>query len=212
MDLGTHAVDLLRYLTGTETALEGGGEIEAVTAVMATHTTTRRDADGEQHSVDVDDLTLATLRLEGGAVGSVEASRIATGAQDELRLELHGEAGAIRFNLMEPGWLDVYDNRLPEAPGGGDRGFKRLEAAMRFPPPYQLGATKNPIGWLNSHIHSVYRFVENVARSENGLPVTAGTPTVWDGLAAQRVIDACLRSAAEGGVWVSTGSDAGRPW
>ena len=83
----------------------------------------RRDPKtGAMRPVDVDDIALAQCALAGGAMGTLEASRLATGVQDELRLELHGTKGGLKFNLMEPNWLDAYDATSPEAPLGGDRG------------------------------------------------------------------------------------------
>ena len=49
------------------------------------------------------------LRAEDGVFGSVDVSKIATGTEDELRFEIHGRHGAMRFNLMEPNVLEVYD-------------------------------------------------------------------------------------------------------
>ena len=52
---------------------------------------------------------MVTMRTADGAPGVIEASKIATGAEDELRFEIHGEKGALRFNLMEPNWLEFCD-------------------------------------------------------------------------------------------------------
>ena len=143
----------------------------------------------------MDDMALANCRLAGGAIGTLEASRLATGVQDELRLELHGTKGGLKFNLMEPNWLDAYDATKPEAALGGDRGMTRIEAVTRYPKPYALGATKNTVGWLNFHIASLFDFVSNVAAQFEGEPISTWSPTFADGLAAQQVIAACQQSA-----------------
>ncbi|HLK55992.1 MAG TPA: Gfo/Idh/MocA family oxidoreductase [Chthonomonadaceae bacterium] len=197
-DLGAHAIDLVRYLVGPGVHVGRAGEFAALRAELQTVIPERRDPrTGAMRIVDVDDIAYAQCRLQGGATGALEASRLATGVQDELRLELHGSQGGLKFNLMEPNWLDVYDATKPEAPLGGDRGYTRIEAVTRYPKPYALGATKNTVGWLNFHIQSLFDFVANVARHAEGEPMAPHSPTFTDGLAAQRVITACQQSSAQ---------------
>ncbi len=207
-DLGSHAIDLVRYLTGPSLPLQAAGEWQSVAASLQTIVAQRpHPATGEPLPVDVDDIALVQAKLQGGAMGTLEASRMATGTQDELRLEIHGTEGAMRFNLMDPNWLDVYHATLPEAPLGGDRGFTRLECVTRYPSPYALGATKNSVGWINFHIHSLFDFVQNIARLEEGKPLLTQSPTLQDGLAVQRIMDACLQSAGKNGVWQDVQND-----
>ncbi|HSV74320.1 MAG TPA: Gfo/Idh/MocA family oxidoreductase [Chthonomonadales bacterium] len=184
MDLGVHAIDLMRFLLG---------DFAEVRAEMRTFIEERPDPMTRYPvCVDVDDVALIQARMACGALGSIEASRLATGAQDELRFDLHGSRGAISFNLMDPNWLTVYDNRDPEAPLGGSRGQQRLECVARYPKPYAIGATKSSVGWLQFHAHCLYDFVESVAAGE------LRRPSFEDGLAAQRVVAACERSSRTG--------------
>ena len=201
-DLGAHAIDLLRFLTGSGSQVRRGGEVVELSADLQTLIAERPDPKtGEMRRVDVDDIALATLRLEGGATGTLEASRLATGVQDELRIELHGSNGSLKFNLMEADWLDAYDATLPEASLGGDRGYRRIECVTRYPKPYSLGATKNTAGWLNFHIASLFDFVQNVANFEMGDRLSPLSPTFHDGLATQKVISACQKSSQNSGAW-----------
>jgi predicted dehydrogenase len=189
MDLGVHIFDLMRHLLG---------EFDAVSAQLQTRIPERPDPrTGARQPVDVDDIAIVQTRTRAGAIGVIEASRLATGVQDELRFEIHGSKGMIAFNLMEPNYLAVYDATIPEGPLGGSRGPQRIECVTRYPKPYALGATKNPIGWPQMHVHSLYDFVAAVA---GNVPDTG--PNFDDGLAAQQFVDACQRSAAGGG-WVN---------
>jgi len=195
-DLGAHVIDLTRFLTANESSLPRGGEIAEVQARFDTVIKSRKDPKTlELRAVDVDDIAIVQCRLAGGAIGTIEATRLATGVQDELRIELHGTKGALRFNLMDPNWLDAYDATLTEAALGGDRGFRRIECVTRYPAPYSLGATKNTVGWLNFHIQSLFDCVNNIALQRDGEPLSTNSPTFEDGLATQRVIDACTVSA-----------------
>ena len=180
MDLGAHVFDLVRNLLG---------DFADVKADLRTFIPRRPDPKtGAFGVVDVDDVAIVHARLASGAVGVIEASRLATGTQDDLRLEIHGSRGAIAFNLMDPNWLSVYDNTRQEAPLGGERGFQKIECVARYPKPYAFGATKNPIGWPQFHVHCLFDFIDSIARGE------LGGPSFEDGLATQRLIDECQRN------------------
>lgn len=203
MDLGAHVIDLVQFLLDRP-CVPRGGHFAQVSADLQTVIPERMDPrSGLIRKVDVDDMALVKCRLSGGATGLIEASRMSTGVQDELRFELHGSRGSLRFNLMEADWLDAYDATAPEAPLGGDRGYRRIEAVTRYPKPYALGATKNTVGWLNFHIESVYDFVDNVVRSDEGRDRNPNSPTFRDGVAAQEFIAACQVSSRDNGAWTS---------
>jgi len=176
MDLGAHIADLIRWLLSDE--------YEQVSAQLTTGIHERPNpATGGTDTVDVDDIAIVQTRMKSGAIGVIEASRLATGVQDELRFELHGSKGAISFNLMDPNWLTVYDATVPESALGGSRGSQKIECATRYPKPYALGATKNPIGWPQFHFHCLYDFIETVAQyPESG---EKSGPNFYDGLQAQ---------------------------
>ena len=181
MDLGVHMLDTVRWLCG---------DVDSVRTALKTVTHERPHPNtGLPAPVDVDDIALVQLRLKSGAIGTVEATRMATGVQDEFRWEIHGSKGMLAFNLMDPNWLTVYDARIPEGPLGGSRGPQKIECVTRYPGPYKFGAVKNPIGWPQLHVHCLHEFIHNVATN------TLGAPNFQDGLAAQRLVDACLRSA-----------------
>ncbi len=201
VDLGAHIIDLMRFLLDRP-AVPGAGRFAEVSADMRTVIAERMDQkSGTLRTVDVDDIALVNCRLQGGATGTIEASRLATGVQDEMRFEIHGSRGSLRFNLMEADWLDAYDASVPESPLGGDRGYRRIESVARYPKPYALGATKNTIGWPQFHIHSLHDFIDNVARLEEGRGRNPNSPSFTDGLAAQQIIAACQRSSARNGRW-----------
>lgn len=188
LDLGSHIIDLVRHLTG---------DFRRVRATTRIFTERRPVGKGSQETapVQVDDAIWIQAEMASGAVGTLEASRVSTGASDEIRLEIHGRLGAVAFNLMDPNWLQVYDNRVPEAPLGGMKGFTRVESVQRYPPPASLSVPKNTVGWLRFHVASIHSFLENVAAER------PGNPSLQDGLEVQRVMDAAYRSASGGG-WI----------
>jgi levoglucosan dehydrogenase len=118
-DLGSHNIDLIRHLLG---------EFVSVTARVETVVPERPATRGsaERRPVGVDDITVALAELEGGAVGTLEFSRVATGATEGPTLEAHGTEGAFRFDFLRPNRLQVFDRRR-------DEGFREVVVPERWP-------------------------------------------------------------------------------
>ena len=187
VDLGSHALDLVRHLCG---------DVARVSARCKTFIAERPTAGGGTARVEVDDVALLQLELAGGALGTLEATRLATGVNDELTFDLHGEQGALRFKLMDPNWLYAYDHRDPGGDYGGHRGFKAIETVQRYPKPAVLPGPKTPVGWMRGHIACLHYFATCVVE---GRPAR---PDFHDGLAVQRLMAAAYDSS-QCGRWVA---------
>jgi len=189
LDLGSHVLDLMTWLIGYPE------KVFCKTRVLYGQRPTK--AGGVEASLS-EDHALMMLEMPGGALGTVEASKIATGTNDELTIEIRGSRGAILWNSMNPSYLGYYDNTLPEKPLGGLRGFTAIETVARYPAPG--GAflpPKNAIGWDRSHIHCYYTFLDDVAHdrvSENDIA---------SGAKLQKLMEK-LRLSDETGAWVDT--------
>ncbi|HHT28122.1 MAG TPA: Gfo/Idh/MocA family oxidoreductase [Firmicutes bacterium] len=187
-DLGSHIIDLSRFLLG---------EYQAVSAILHTYIKERPIAEhpGATGVVDVDDAFLCQAKLANGAIGTLEATRMATGANDDLRFEIHGALGALRFNLMEPNRLAFYDATRPGEPLGGERGYTYVDTIGNYLPPAHFPSARAPVGWLRFHIASQYDFLCRLA----GLPAIGAT--FVDGLRTQEIMTAIALSS-ERGAWV----------
>ena len=184
-DLGSHVLDLVNHLIGP------------FTQVLAdTHTAIKErkhPETGMMTSVNTDDQTVMLLRTHSGALGNIEASKIATGMNDELRVEIHGEKGALRFNLMDPNWLEIYDTRDAAEPIGGNRGFKKIETVSRYPEPGNgFPAPTLNVGWLRSHVSCLHNFLAAIGGT------AAAHPTIPEAAELQRILDAAYKSAEQG--------------
>jgi predicted dehydrogenase len=185
-DLGSHVVDMVTWLCGHD-----------IVEVFARQKTLYdKRPSWEDPSVlveqDSDDATWMSVVLADGAVGTIEASKVATGKQDELRFEIHGTRGALRFNLMDPNYLDWFDQSDPEAPLGGTAGFKRIHCVQRYGPPACFPTPKASVGWLRAHLHSLYTYVSRV---HSGEPFD---PSIARGVAVEKMLDGARRSADTG--------------
>ena len=123
-------------------------------------------------------------------------SKIATGAEDELRFEIHGRDGAIRFNLMRPNVLEAYDGRVPDGELGGQRGWQAIDCVQKYPAPGgKFPGGKLSVGWIRSHVHCLYSFLQAIADG------VEPRPSLADGLHLQRMLEA-VRTSAESERWV----------
>jgi len=186
-DLGSHIIDLMRALLG---------EYAEVNALCETMIKERPVKEGGQATfstgrVEVDDIALLQVRMKSGAVGTLEATRLATGANNDLKFEINGSSGAIAFNLMEPNWLYVYDVRDRGEPIGGMRGYRRIETVQRYPDAPFPGP-KFEIGWMRYNIAALAAFVKSIIEDR------PCSPDLYDGVKVQEVLEAAQKSAQEG--------------
>jgi predicted dehydrogenase len=173
-DLGSHIVDLARYLVG---------EPVAVSAVVRTFVAERDGA-----PVDVDDAVAAVVEFAGGAIGSLEASRVAGRRSNECVVEVDAERGSLSFDLdalnqlqviterKERRVLDVTDPRHPFMD-------------MWWPLP------GHAIGWGDSFVHQLRHLIAAVSGAGEVKPHGADFE---DGYRCAEVCDAILRSARTG--------------
>ena len=185
-DLATHVVDLLQHLIGPFDS------VMASTRILHPERPSRDNPD-RMVAVEAEDHACLTLRNDDGLTGTVEATKIATGAQDELRFEIHGTRGAMRFNLMEPDWLEIYEVGAASEPIGGKRGFTRVECVQRYPEPGgKFPASKASIGWIRGHAACLYNFMS--ALHEGRRP----EPGMGVGAELQRFVAAARQSEQQG--------------
>ncbi len=161
-DLGSHILDLMYYLLG---------EYSSIFAETKIIYPKRPDSKGNMVDIEADDAAFMIVKMKNGGIGTIEASKVATGANDELRFEIHGDRGAIRFNLMEPNWLEYYDNTISDVPHGGFKGFTKIECVQRYKKPGgDFPGPKFSIGWIRSHVHSLYNFLSCVYEKREASP------------------------------------------
>lgn len=177
-DIASHAIDQVQYLLG-DTVTEVSGRLH-------TYVTQRPGPEGPEN-VTLDDAAWATLSLAGGAVASVEVSRVALGLKNALRLEIFGSKGSLLFDLESINELQFFDATEPIR----QQGFHRI---LVTEPEHPYLAAWWPqghvIGWEHSFTHEIRDFL---------LAIDAGqvpSPSFAEGLQIQRVLAAVEESAA----------------
>ncbi len=165
-DLGSHAIDLLTHVLG-------GIKISSVKSVSQIGFPVRKGVDGSEWQTNAEEAIYVIATLENGAVGTIEATKIHTGANDDLTLEITGTNGALKFDLMNPNYLEFYDNTAKGSPIGGYKGYTKIECVNRLNdevPSLVLPGMRAPIGWMQGHIHSMYNYFLCVYQNQKPCP------------------------------------------
>ena len=185
-DLGSHIVDLGRYLVG---------EFREVCALSETFVKQRPLPENSRRRgrVTVDDAVIVMGRFRNGALASLEATRFAPGRKNGLTLEINGNAGSLAFDLEQMSRLQFYNGRDPER----ERGFR--EILVTEPTHPYVGNWWPPghlIGYEHSFVHTIADFVRAIVARKSV------TPNFAEGLANQRVLEA-IEQSAKRRAWVT---------
>jgi predicted dehydrogenase len=166
-DIGAHVIDLARYLVG---------EIATVSAEVRTYV--------EGH--EVDDAFVATLEFENGAIGTLEASRLARGRVNSNAWELSGSEASLAFDV----------ERLNELHVSGGPGFRRVLVTEPGHPFMEFWWPPGHIvGWADTFTHELHHLLTAIAGHGSVAPHGA---TFEDGYRCAEVCDTILRSAESG--------------
>jgi len=183
-DIGTHAYNLGRYMTGL------------IPTEVSCHL--KIFAPGRQ----LDDYGHAVIRYENGGIGTVTASQISHGRENDLFIEIDGTKGAIQWRQEEPNQMVFRRNgqphslytRDPNAPFTNASGA----AACRLP-------AGHPEAFFEA-FGNVYRFAYDAmaARALGKSFEMTDTiyPNVADGVEGMYFIQQCVASSQENGAWL----------
>jgi len=128
------------------------------------------------------------VRFANGALGTIEASRFATGRKNYNRFEINGSKGSVAFNLERLNELEVFLTGDDPAV----QGFHEVMVTDGQHHPY-VGHWWPPghiIGYEHTFVHTVYDLLEAVAKDK------VPTPNFEDGVRNQKVLDAMEKAAA----------------
>ncbi|MEK6602608.1 MAG: Gfo/Idh/MocA family oxidoreductase [Candidatus Binatota bacterium] len=177
-DVGVHLIDLIRWLVG---------DFRKVCAHAATFTKERSLPDGSgKGSVTVEDACVFIAELAGEVQTAIQVSGVARGGVYQ-GIRIFGNKGALRLEI---------DRRDPDWLAGRLLGAQGSSALQPLPIPERLTQGLNrltPERTTGEFIfaHLTRRFVEAIRTGRQAVP------SFHDGLEAQKVIDAILKSAQE---------------
>ena len=185
-DLGSHIIDLARFLIG---------DIVAVTGVAKTFIKERPlpEDPERREAVTVEDAFEATVEFVNGATGTLEASRFAGGRKNYNNFEINAEKASIEFNLERLNELRVY---WREEPIKDIAGWHEVLVTESYHPFYKYyWPHGHIIGWEHTFINELHHFLDCVV---NDKPIEPYAATFEDGWKVDVVCDAILKAATEG--------------
>ena len=181
-DLGWHIVSIARQLCGPVVSLTGLAETR--------YRTRRQGSPGSPaRQVENEDWAAMLLNFGSGAVGNVEASRIAHGRKMDIGFELICEGGSIAYHGERTNELRLYRHGAP----AGRQGFQtiRIDGAH---PHYGafLPAPAHGLGFNDLKTIELHEFLKAIAEGRNL------DPDLDDACRIGRICEAALDSSASG--------------
>ena len=180
-DIGTHAENLVRYVTGLR--------IAELCADLTCFVPGRK----------LDDDGNVLLRFHGGAKGVLLASQICVGDENGLHLRVYGEKASLEWHQESPSDLVVkYPDRPRELWRHGNPYLDPAAARFTRVPP------GHPEGYLEA-FGNLYREVFRAVAAEvegRRLPADLDFPTIDDGVDGMLFIATAVKSARRGARWV----------
>jgi len=180
-DIGTHAHNLLRFMTGLEVD-QVAAEVGSIVPDRVTH-----------------DYAGAMLRLSNGARGSFWVTQAAAGVENGLRIRISGSLGSLEWQQEHPQVLQFKpldapaQVRTPNGPG-------TLPLAARA----SRIVAGHPEGFHEAFANLYTDAAEAIAARRSGQaadPLSLHFPNAADGLQGMRFVTAALASSDNQGAW-----------
>jgi predicted dehydrogenase len=184
-DIATHAYNLGRYMTGLLPA--------QISCHLKTFEPGRR----------LDDYGTAVIRYENGGLGTVTASQISHGRENDLFIEIDGTKGALQWRQEEPNVMTLRTNGQPHRLYTRDPNAPFMNASGR-------AACRLPSGHPEAFFESfanIYQAAYDamILRSEGKTIEKVNTvyPNVHDGVEGMYFIEQCVASSQQNGAWLN---------
>ncbi|MBL9208644.1 MAG: Gfo/Idh/MocA family oxidoreductase [Opitutaceae bacterium] len=180
-DIGTHAENLARFITGLE--------IEEICADLSTYIPGRQ----------LDDDGNCLVRYKGGAKGVLFASQISNGDENNINIRIYGTKCSLEWHQEDPNELIVKEVNQPRQVWR--RGNSYLSAIAQK---YSRTPFGHPEAFIEAFANVYLAAGEAIADEVSGrkLKKTYDFPTIDDGVAGMAFIETAVKSAKRGAKWV----------
>jgi len=183
-DIGTHAYNLGRYMTGLLP--------DSISCHLKSFVEGRV----------LDDYGTAVIRFGNGALGTVTASQISHGRENDVRIEVDGTKGSLEWHQEDPNKLIFRMNGKPHQ--------IYTRAGGPYLSPLSASSSRLPAGHPEAFFEAfanVYTAVyDDIIKRASGEKVDAANsiyPNVADGVDGMNFITQCVASSKDNGAWVS---------
>lgn len=178
-DIGTHAENLARYISGLE--------IDALCAELTSFGAGR----------ELDDDGNLLIRYRGGAKGILYASQISAGEENNLNIRIYGTKASLEWHQEDPNHLVVKTNGKPRQilTRGNEYLGKEARGASRLPPGH-------PESFLEAFANVYLEAAKAIADEVAGKKVKKyDYPDVEDGLIGMAFIETAVKSSKSNQKW-----------
>ena len=175
-DIGTHAFNMVELVTGMK--------VEKLLADLNTL------YDDNQMDIDANIL----IRFKNNAKGIIRSSQIATGEENNIRINVYGSKGALKWEQENPNYLYKLSDDQP---------LQVLKPGHAYNSNISLDGTKLPPGHPEGIFDAMANIYKGVARAINGESFEkAEFPPIEDGVRGMDFIEKSLESNSKGNIWV----------
>ena len=181
-EVGTHAYHLMRYVTGLTP--------NRLAARMQTFAERR----------EVYDNAYLDFSYDGGAVGRLWSSYVATGTQHGFTLRVYGDKAGLEWREEDAEFLRFRPLNQPELAyrSGQDGTSDFVTRSARFRPGHPEGYS---LAFANLYVETAFAIAARTA-GQSASPWLDNLPSVADGVAGMKMIDASAASNSRDGAWV----------
>jgi predicted dehydrogenase len=183
-DIATHAYNLARYMTGELP--------DSISCHLKTFVEGRK----------LDDYGTAIVRFANGALGTVTASQISHGRENDVLIEIDGTKGALQWRQENPNEMIVRQNGAPHK-------IYTRDPNAPFISPLSAASCRLPSG----HPEGFFEAFANVYRSAFDAMCLRGAgkkfettntiyPNINDGIEGMYFIQQCVNSSKDNGAWL----------
>lgn len=175
-DIGTHAFDMIEYVSGLE-----------IKQILADLNYLYKD-----NRMDIDGTIL--LRFDEFVKGVIRTSQIATGEENNFTVSIYGEKAGLKWEQENPNYLYLLEEGEP---------MKVLKPGHAYNSKLSLDGTKLPPGHPEGIFDSMGNIYMGVARAIRKEKYQPGEfPTIRDGIRGMNFIEKAVESHQNGNIWV----------
>lgn len=176
-DIGTHAFDMLEYVSGVK--------IENILADL-NHVY-------DDNQMDVDGTIL--LRCSKNVKGVICASQIATGEENSFVVKVYGDKAGLKWEQENPNYLYLMEEGKP---------LQVLKPGHEYNSKLSLDGTKLPPGHPEGIFDAMGNIYKGVARAICNEAFNKGEfPTIIDGVRGMSFIETAISSHNKGNIWMA---------
>lgn len=175
-DIGTHAFDMIEYVSGLK--------VDSVLADLNyLYTDNKMDIDGTM-----------LIRCNNNVKGVIRSSQIATGEENNFTIKIYGEKAGLKWEQENPNYLYFLEEGKP---------LKVLKPGHSYNSKLSLDGTKMPPGHPEGIFDSMGNIYKGIAKAIKKEPYNhAEFPTITDGVRGMNFIECVVESHKNGNVWI----------